>query len=255
MKTSNKLLLIAMLVIAVLIISALVFIRVSFDNEAIEKKSCFWKRVVGDGNIIEKTFDVKNFDKLNIIGGFEVSLTQDTFYSVTIITDSNVMDLVDVEIKNDELIVKRKKGARKTVFKADIVFKNLNTIKMTAGVILKTTSAIKVDDLSVYGNAGTVLSIDGIFDKMVLDVNAGAVVNLSGKANILKINSNAGCLIDAVNMETTNCDIESNAGCKIDVFVTDKLSVDANAGSSISYLGNPEIRNINLSSGSILKQR
>jgi hypothetical protein len=91
--------------------------------------------------------------------------------------------------------------------------------------------------------------MNGDFTNLKLELSAGSVGDFSGNCKNLEINSSAGAMINAENMVTDNGKVNSSAGAVVNINVTKELSIEASAGSIVKCHGNPQIKDINISSG------
>jgi hypothetical protein len=61
------------------------------------------KRVDGSGNVISQTRNVATFTNVDMSGSYDVVITQDTFQSVVVKTDDNIMPDVRTDVENGTL--------------------------------------------------------------------------------------------------------------------------------------------------------
>lgn len=242
MKTSNKILLSFFALILLTITIILFVFRDNMNFEMAPDEGNFGKT--------EQQRNVSHFDKIKIESRFHVYYTQDTFQKVVVIADSNLIGLAVTEVNDGRLsLYSKKQLKRKQKIEVFVTTDSINDLQLNAGCSFKTQHKMKVYQLKCDGNAGSVLSIDGNFTNLKLAFNAGSVGNFSGSCKNLEIESNAGSVVNAGNLVAENGNVTSNAGSVTTINVAGDLSVFASAGSIVKYQGNPNVKNINISSG------
>lgn len=245
MKTSNILLISAF---GLILVSMVVF-------GFILKSQLLIPATEGNGNIIMNSIDIDDFDKINIKGNFKVNYIQDTHYYLDITTDENLHDLIKTEVENNELFIKAIKPVKsgKEIL-INVSSPSLSGITASASATFNAMNDVMLEDVSLACNASSSIIINGKFNDINVSQNASSKVTLGGQANSLFVASNAGGTVDAFELEVQTADIEANASTAVKVN-TEELSVKATAGSTVFYIGNPALNNINLSSGSnLIKQ-
>ena len=85
--------------------------------------------------------------------------------------------------------------------------------------------------------------------------SGGSDIDLSGKVKIFRAQASGGSDTDATKLEAEECYVTASGGSDIDVFATGKLFVKASGGSDVSYKGNPQPINAEMSGGSDLDHR
>ena len=227
MKTSNKLLLGALVVIFIGITALLVSVKV-FYNQNVMK---------GEGKIIRQERTVEQFSCIEVKDYATILITEGDSQHVAVETNTNLEKLVITETEGNCLnIYTDKPISRSFKPKIHIVIDSLRKITISGGSDLET-----VTDIS--------------WGTLKLDVSAGADVTLSGSLKKADINCSSGAWVNAGNLITDVADIEASSGGDVEIHVNEELSVSASSGSDVIYTGNPRMKQINISSGADLEQK
>jgi hypothetical protein len=198
----------------------------------------------------EQQLTLPHFNKIDIESRFYVHYTQDTFQKVVVKADSNLIDLAVTEVNNGKLFIHSKKRLRnRQHIDVYVTTDSINEVKSSAGGTFKTSRKMKVYQFDGLGSAGAVYEVDGDITNLKIDFSAGCVGNFSGNCKNLGIESSAGSVINAGNLVANKGNVSSSAGSVVNVNVTGELSVHASSGSVIKCQGNPQIKNIDISSG------
>ncbi len=239
MKTSNKILLIALAIVTIAILAGLITTRTMIYSNITR----------GDDNITEIPRSVDPFEKIKVTGNYKVYFTQQTGYNLILTADANLHELISTEVKNNELIIRSLVPIRSsTDLQIELTAPILSQIETNASARFSTRSPLELPILSILANAGSRIEIDGIFDQLQVTQNAGANITLKGKTNTLSIDSNAGGHVEATDLEAQSATVNSNAGASANVNAA-KLNASASAGGRIGYIGNPIFEGISSNAG------
>jgi hypothetical protein len=243
MKTSNKILLsfFALVLLTITILLIVLNADKNFDS--------FPDTSYKSGKA-EKQCDLAYFNKIEIENKFVVYYTQDTFQKIIVKADNKLIDRAMIEVQNGKLIIhSRKRLSFRQHIDVFVTNDSINEIVSSAGSAFKTINKIKVHQMDVSGEAGATFQMNGDFANLKLELSAGSVGDFSGNCKNLEINSSAGAVINAENMVTEIGKVNSSAGAVVNINITKELSIEASAGSIVKCQGNPQIKDIDISSG------
>lgn len=239
MKTSNKILLVAFGVLIVAILAGLITTR----------SLVYASITAGDGNIQETTRDIPDFDKISVVGKYNVYYTQGEPASLSLSADANLHELITTEVRNNELIIKSKEPIRtSSEIRIELRSQNITRVEASASAGFFTNSPLNVTVLELNANAGAKMKVEGTFEQLNVFQNAGANVTLTGETDQLDITSNAGGDVDALNLRANTARVDSNAGASAKVNANE-IDASANAGGSVRYSGNPAFKNMSTNAG------
>ncbi|HTD92985.1 MAG TPA: DUF2807 domain-containing protein, partial [Chitinophagaceae bacterium] len=63
------------------------------------------RRVSGDGNVVKQSRSFSNFNGVDVSGGIDVLVTQDSSYSIQVEVDNNLQEFIEVEKNGDMLSI------------------------------------------------------------------------------------------------------------------------------------------------------
>lgn len=159
--------------------------------------------VVGTGELTSKDLDLPVFDGINITGTCNVKIVIGKDQSVKFIAQSEILDLLTYEIKNNILNIGVKPGYTVKTNK-----------EISAQIVIPSVSS-----LSVTGKADFIL----IGEKQeLLDIKISGVGN-----------------VKAYEMEVNNCKILISGTGNCEVNVVTNLDVTISGMGNVSYMGNP----------------
>ena len=112
------------------------------------------KTIKGNGTIVTQNFDVTNFDEVSISLPATVNFTVSNDYSCTVRVDENILEYLDIKVKDDELIMKKSEkhkntNLRTTEFVIDITAPSLETVNLAGSGTFNAFSPMEVNELDV----------------------------------------------------------------------------------------------------------
>ena len=242
MKTSNKILLTAFGVVFILILVFLFYFK-SYVNSGIK----------GNGQIITEERQVPAFTKINIKNKIIVKYKQDSTLKLIVKTDSNLIKIVKTEVKNGTLnIYSSKDYSAKNKILIEIWANKINFIDLSQGSEFKGLNKITGDAITLKASSGSIVNADINFVSVKSKISSGCIVELSGNAKNLELKSSSGSILKAGSLLVDNCFITSSSGSICKINVSKELSVNASSGSIVKYLGNPDMKEIDISYGAML---
>ena len=155
------------------------------------------------GIIVEKKFDISDFNKIEASDGFKIQINQGASYSVSVSTNDNILK---------DLVVTREVDTLK--------------LEMSHSKGSKTTSTLKAEV--------TMPELVGLF------LNDGASAIAIGSGQEIVIEMDTGSYADFSAFQVNDAYVSVNNGSQITVNAINNLDAIANNGSKIYYLGNPE---------------
>jgi hypothetical protein len=198
--------------------------------------------------------DVKNFNAIKVSSGIDLYLTMGDTETVKIVAEGDIIGKIVTEVKNGTLNIYLKsnnwfncsvKGPRK----AYVTIKELQAISASSGSDVRSENTLQGENLSVSASSGSDVNIDLFYKNFEIDVSSGADAKLSGKVKRLNAEASSGSDIKAKELKSQVCKAHASSGSDIVVTVAGELYAHASSGGDIRYYGDPEIRDIEESSG------
>lgn len=211
--------------------------------------------VVGKGNTITQTRNVSGFDKIHLSINADVYVVQDTFYSVEISAQSNVLSVLETEVEGNELEIDFDKRVLKhSNIKIVIHMPDVRGLSISGSGKIEAQSAISTHTMK--------LRISGSGDIYLSSLVASSLdANISGSGNIKiaggtiaseDLNISGSGDIDALNAVAANCTAKISGSGNISAHVTNNLNATISGSGDIKYTGNPGV-NVNVSgSGKVI---
>jgi len=210
----------------------------------------------GFGDTIEEERNVGDFSALRVSSGIDVTLSQGNRTQVIIIADEDDMEDVKTEKVGDELRLSMDRSwFRRSHVEARITFVNMESLDVSAGSDVESEGVLNFKDIKLEASSGSDLKLTMEANEVNLRTSSGSDASLGGSARNLIARASSGSDINAYDFEVEQAELELSSGSDVKIWVTGSLTVDASSGSDVYYKGDPELLNINTSSGSDVNKR
>lgn len=217
-------------------------------------------KTVLDPNATPRTLS-GSFTAISVTDGIDLFLTQGTEEKVAVSAAEDKYlerfrtEVVDGVLKlyfdnkgiNWALNINRK-------LKAYVSFKTLEKLSASGGASVKGDGVFTVTDLVMKFTSGSHFTGQVDAKSMDVDQNSGAGVSISGKAEKIKVECSSGALFKGYDLVVDYCDAKASSGGGVHITINKELSAKANSGGGIRYKGAALIRDVNISSGGIVKK-
>jgi hypothetical protein len=245
MKTSNKIMLAALILLLVMLTVLLVFVRVNLKLGPVTE---------GSMNVVTETRQIASFKAIEASGGLTIELLQDDAIGLTIEADDNLIELVVTEVDDEVLKIhlKERVGKHKAL-DVKVAFVTLEALRASAGVRVTSVTTLVGLALEHVLSSGAYSDLNLDFETLTLEATSGSHAKLAGKVSELFIKSNAGSQVEASELEAQNATINTSSGAVNHIFVNNEMSIDASSGALVSYGGQPVNKSIETSSGGEVK--
>ena len=195
----------------------------------------------GNDERITKEITLDSFDKIEVSGAFDVTLTPSNSNILTIESDENLLRYIDISVRGNRLFIEtdRRLSSRKGI-KIEVPIKELKAISSSGASDIISNEPISTAELDIdLSGAGKVdLKLD--VKLVTLDLSGAAMVYLEGVAESLDVEmSGAGSLI-AEGFEVKDCGVDISGVGHVLVNVTGTLKAQVSGLGKVEYIGNPE---------------
>ncbi|MEL6987257.1 MAG: head GIN domain-containing protein [Bacteroidota bacterium] len=196
----------------------------------------------GDGDLETRNFDLPLFSGIELNMAADVFLTQGPFDAVTVEAQSNIMDLMDLDIISGRLRI----DTRRCVQKRE---------KITLFVTIPSIDFLEINGAgNIYGqnnftSGNLFLHIDGSGD-MDLGLNADLInafvdgsgnFKVDGTCNRLDVQINGSGEFRSFDLISGEAEVEINGSGEAEVFVNNFLRVFIDGRGEVFFRGNPDV--------------
>jgi len=216
--------------------------------------SCVIFMTAGNGNLISAEKKVSSFNKINSGGSAQVRYHKSQEYRVVITTDSNLIDFVTANVRNNTLYLGTKSGSFSfTSIYIDVYCPVITGITLSGSGSFNSNETISVSlfESHVSGSG----KIEGTFDctKFNARISGSGRITVYGNSNDSNITISGSGRFNGNAFSVKNATVHVSGSGNANVLVTDNLSANISGSGSINYYGSPKLSSSVSGSGRIRK--
>jgi hypothetical protein len=226
--------------------------------------------VKGTGSAVDKNFDVSGFQKIDVSGGFDVTLTQGSSESVVLSAQENLFESIHVEVIQGVLKIYTENNLMPTKpLKAKIMFREINKLNVSGGGDVVADN-IKATDLEIGITGGGDLTANINAGELNCKISGGGDAKVKGITTLFNIDMTGGGDLDSEitagsflcrlsgggdltlrsDTETTDMKLELTGGGDADATInTAKLDCSLSGGGNATLNGKASMLALNLNGG------
>lgn len=189
-----------------------------------------------------KSFNIRDFSKLNVETAFEVEFTQGPNWSVTVDSEYGDLDKVVVEKRGDTLFVHRPSGSFQEHRVHDVVritAPNLSMLDISTAVKFH-AERLDAPKLEINARTAAQIEIGNLHtDSLTLRGDTAASLELSGSCGTLSANLSSASNLKAADLHCQKADVRADSASSARVYASAGAIANASSVSSIHVLGRP----------------
>lgn len=230
---------------------ALLFIPALF----ISCENNFLPGIVGEGDRVENTIIMDEFDGFVNTVAADIYLTYGDDQEVLIVGQQNIIDLIELDVRNGIWKIKYDQWVRRAdPVEIFITIPKLTKIGITGSGNVETTNNFanhRDIEIDISGSGDIDLETDA--RDIDVSVSGSGYIDLYGTAKNLDVRISGSGDIRARQLETDKADIAISGSGDIYLNVRDYLNVTISGSGSVFYRGNPTIDSHISGSGTIIR--
>jgi hypothetical protein len=213
----------------------------------------FWP---GNLETEEKLF--RDFTAIEAGWAFEISVSKSSSYSVIISADEKIIDNVKINQSENTLLIGFEEGINPGALfrKVEITMPQLDRL-ILSGATSGNVDGFHNSNTFILGLSGASnLKLTNIYlEDIEIEVSGASILSAKGTANDLSSLVSGASKIDLSNFPVNNADMKVIGASRATINLEGILDANVSGASTLEYIGNPELRDINLSGGSLLKEK
>ena len=203
------------------------------------------KKVKGNGNMTKITRTTSDYDGIKCAGSFDFVLVAGTEGNITIEGESNLLEYIVTEVKNDKLVVKvedninLQSSSNKTI-KITIPFKDISEVSLAGSGDLWNESTINAThfDVSLAGSGDIKLHVEA--ESIKGSVAGSGDLTLKGSTNQLKASVAGSGDFHGFELQANETDVSVAGSGDAKVVSNVVLKARVAGSGDIRYKGNPK---------------
>lgn len=192
------------LVYSLMLIATILFVA---STSCISSQSPLPVRGVGD--LKDKTYDIANFNGVDISGGFDVNLIQGDKEGLVLTAEENLFEYINVKVEAGILKVYVERNNLQTRgLKAKVYLKSITSLQVSGGGDVTAENGLDVPNLDVQLSGGGDLKTTLKTGELKCRISGGGDAEIEGTIAAFNLNmSGGGDISSNVNAKSINCSI------------------------------------------------
>lgn len=222
--------------------------------------TAFAQQTINDPNAKARKLNAA-FTAIDITDGIELFLSQGTEESIAVSTsDEKYEDRFKTEVEDGVLkIYFDNKGINwsdnnRRKLKAYVSFQTLSNLTAAGGADVKVASGMNVNSIAMKFTSGSTFNGKITGKEITVDQSSGSMMNITGTADKIVVEVSSGAILKGYDFAAEYCEAKASSGGAIRISVQKELSASANTGGGIHYKGTAVIKDIDISSGGVVKK-
>lgn len=198
----------------------------------------------------EKTFDSKNFTKLEMGNAFHINVKQGNDFKIKAKGDKRDIDDLIVKVSSGELkIYYTKWRVRRYRMEIEIEMPTLKEIDFSGASTSFVEGFTDLDELEIdlSGSSNATISAKARFYE--IDLSGASVLDLEGGGKDMEADLSGASKLNAFDTRVERATMDVSGASTSRVNVSEKLNIRASGASKVRYRGNPQVSS-NLSGSS-----
>ena len=207
------------------------------------------------GEIISKSYNVSNFEKINLLGRGDIFLTQGTEYSVEIKADKNIIENLDVEVQENTLKIGDTGFLLFNInpIKIYVTMPEVTSVRISGSGNIQNQNIINSQDLSLIIDGSGKINMNLNVERLNTNILGSGSATYLGTADkhIIRIDGSGSIKAFDLTNKITKINIMGSGSTQVSP--QDNLDVKISGSGSVKYMGSPIIDQSISGSGSVKK--
>lgn len=201
-----------------------------------------------------RTYDLRNFDQLEISHAFQVHVQSGSIFSVTATGELNDLDDLEIFTQEGKLVVRYDNSwHNRREMDIAITMPSLSAVDFSGAVDSEIKGFENLSKIDFELSGASKCDFIGSSKTFDFDLSGASKLYLSGDGQFLDGELSGASYINALNLPVQESDLKLSGASDAKVWVLKYLEVDASGASSVKYKGDPIIKQ-KLSGGSTLRR-
>lgn len=201
------------------------------------------KKVVGNGNVTTKTVNTGDYDGIKGVGSMDIHLERGSEGNIRVSTDDNLHQYLEIEVKDNMLVVKTKKNMNlktKKGIHVTVPFKDISEISLVGSGDIDTKDVVDAPNLELRVTGSGDVDLDVNSGKLEARVTGSGDIRVSGKTVELEVSISGSGDFHGFDLASKNTEATVSGSGDVRVVASESIKARVNGSGDITYKGNPE---------------
>jgi len=213
--------------------------------------------LIGSGNLETKEYAFTNFTEVEIGSAFEFEIKQSSSYSINVTTDDNVMDYVQVSQDGQTLTIRLRRfiSIGPVTLRASVTMPQLHGLTASGASHGTVSDFSSTEDLDITVSGASRLTGDITAGNVEFGISGASTIQLEGSANDIDANVSGASHFNLDDFTVNNADVNFSGASSGTVNLNGRLDANLSGASTLWYIGEPTMGDIDISGASTLSKK
>jgi hypothetical protein len=213
--------------------------------------------LVGSGNLETEEYAFTNFTEVEIGSAFEFEVNQSDSYNISVTVDDNVLDYVRVSQVGQTLKI----GLRTVTWfgpvtlRASVTMPQLSDLTVSGASRGTVSGFSSTEDLDITVSGASRLTGDIIAGNVDFDISGASTIQLEGSADDMDADVSGASSFNLGDFIVNNADVDFSGASSGTINLDGRLDADLSGASTLWYIGEPTMGNIDTSGASKISKK
>jgi len=213
--------------------------------------------LVGSGNLETEEYAFTDFTEVEISSAFEFEIDQSGSYSINVTADDNVMDYVQVSQDGQTLKI----GLRRFIsigpltLRASVTMPQLHGLTVSGASRGTVSDFSSTEDLEIKVSGASRVTGDIAAGDVEFGISGASTIQLEGSANDIDANVSGASHFNLDAFTVNNADVNFSGASSGTVNLNGRLDANLSGASTLWYIGEPTMGDINTSGASTISKK
>ena len=199
--------------------------------------------VVGSNNIITQEKQLSAYDRIEVLGSYDVIFTDGEVGKIKIKAPDNILPFIQTEVSDGLLKIGTGKN-RHRVKQPIIIYVPVDSrlkqvdIKGSADIYSEKNLETKALNVGIYGSGDVRLQVEA--SSLALKIDGSGDIRVGGKTDNLSININGSGDVEVPNLKAEKAAISISGSGDVSAYVTKDVDISIAGSGDVTIKGNPK---------------
>ena len=199
--------------------------------------------VVGSKNIITQEKQLSAYDRIEVLGSYNVIFTDGEVGKIKIKAPDNILPFIQTEVSDGLLKIGTGKN-RHRVKQPIIIYVPVDSrlkqvdIKGSADIYSEKNLETKALNVGIYGSGDVRLQVEA--SSLALKIDGSGDIRVGGKTDNLSININGSGDVEVPNLKAEKAAISISGAGDVSAYVTEDVDISIAGSGDVIIKGNPK---------------
>lgn len=209
----------------------------------------------GSGGYASRSYSVSAFNEISSYGDAQVIVSKDTITSIRVEAQQNVLDALNLEVRNGELQIGRNNCFRNTkTIKVYVSTPSLSSVNLSGSGSIEGIGTFSAHSFrsEISGSGSISFAVD--VDNLNCTSSGSGTLHFAGSADYQDIEMSGSGQTHNFDLQSREANVRISGSGSCEVRVSDKLDVHISGSGNVFYKGNPIINSSISGSGRLISK-